>query len=123
VFLSLEDGGKENVLVYVTGQTWCGSGGCTLLVLQQHSGSYTIVTRVRIAKLPIILFPEKTNGWHDVGVFVQGGGVQSGYEAELEYDGKSYPTNPSVPPARRSALKNQGKVVVPVNSQGTFLYE
>jgi hypothetical protein len=45
---------------------------------------------------------------------VQGGGIQPGYEAKLSFNGKTYPKNPSVPPAQRLTQQAVGKVVVPV---------
>lgn len=119
----LNEHGPQDVLVYVTGRTWCGTGGCTLLVLEESGTSYRIVTRVKLARPPIVVFEGTTNGWHNIGVSVQGGGVQSGYEAALEYNGHSYPSNPTVPPARRSHSENRDKVVIPVKADGTLLYD
>jgi hypothetical protein len=44
---------------------------------------------------------------------VRGGGIQNGYEAVLAFNGKAYPSNPTVPPAQKSDGKAAGKVVVP----------
>jgi hypothetical protein len=44
---------------------------------------------------------------------VGGGGILPGYVAELRFDGKTYPSNPSIPPARRTDGKKTGEVVVP----------
>ena len=42
----------------------------------------------------------------------QGGGIQPGYEAELRFDGKTYPANPSVPPARPLKGKPEGEMLI-----------
>lgn len=122
ISVKLSDRGSEQILAYVTGRSWCGSGGCTLLVLERDGDFYRVVSRVTIARPPLIVFDRKTNGWHNIGVFVEGGGIDSGYEAELEYDGASYPSNPSIPPAKRSCPHERGRIVAPINAVGALLY-
>jgi hypothetical protein len=65
----------------------------------------------------------KSNGWHDISVVVAGGGIQPGYEAVLSFDGKTYPSNPSTPPARRLDGKAEGEIVIPVKVESTPLYQ
>jgi hypothetical protein len=121
--VDLKDDGTQEVIVHVTGQSWCGSGGCTTLVLAPDRDSYKVVTKIAITRPPIRVLATKTNGWHDLSVWVRGDGIQPGYEAELPFDGKSYPTNPSTPPARRQVEKIGGEVVVPLKVEGKSLYE
>jgi hypothetical protein len=94
-------GKPKRKIVYVSGQGWCGSGGCTMLILEPTESAFKVLGRVTIVQLPIRLLPSVNDGHPDIGVSVQGGGVQSGYEAVLSFDGKSYPRNPSMPPARK----------------------
>jgi hypothetical protein len=122
-FVDLRDDGRQEVIVYVTDQHFCGSGGCTALILAPEGSSYRLVTGVTLARLPIRVLRTKSNGWHDLGIWVQGGGVQQGYEARLSFDGETYPRNPSVPPASRIAEKPAGEIVIPVNAKGKFLYQ
>src|SRR5258708_1531707 len=42
-FIDLADHGREQAVAYITGEDWCGTGGCTLLVLSQDEHSYRIV--------------------------------------------------------------------------------
>jgi hypothetical protein len=120
--VDLKDDGRQEVIVYVTGRTWCGSGGCRMLVLVPKGSSYRVVTETTITRLPIRVLVTKSNGWHDLGVWVQGGGIQPGYEADLPFAGGTYPSNPSTPPARRLEEKVAGEVVVPLAAEGTPLY-
>jgi hypothetical protein len=53
---------------------------------------------------------------------VQGGGIQPGYEARLQVDGKTYPSNPSIPPALPEAGKVEGKVVITPLQEGILLF-
>ena len=116
------DRGRETV-VYVSGQDWCGTGGCHLLVLKSNGSSYEIVGRRAATRLPIRVLESKTNGWRDIGVWVQGGGIQPGYEAQLSFDGKSYPQNPTTYPARRTRAGTSGEVLIPLKAQGVPLYQ
>jgi hypothetical protein len=122
-FVDLRDDGKNEVLVYLSSNGWCGTGGCTMLILAPEGSSYTLVTRTTITRLPIRVLVTKSNGWHDISVVVAGGGIQPGYEADLSFDGKTYPSNPSVPPARRLKGTVQGKIVMPVTAKDIPLYQ
>ena len=99
---SADGGGQANL---------CGSGGCDLYVLSLTPTGFREVTNISIARPPIRVLPTVSHGWHDLGVLVAGGGVVSGYEARLRFDGKGYPANPSVPPAIRLKAPS-GKQVI-----------
>lgn len=104
--------GPADVLVYLTGPAWCGSGGCTALVLAPDRASYRVVTRITIVRAPIRVLSTSTNGWRDLGVWVEGGGIQPGYEARLPFNGKTYPSNPSVPPAQPAGKNVKGETAI-----------
>jgi hypothetical protein len=112
-FVNLGGNPKDEVVVYISGPRWCGSGGCLLLVLEPNGSSYTVIGRTTIVRLPIRVLQNRTNGWRDIGVRVQGGGIQPGYEAALPFDGKKYPSNPSLPPARRLTEDAVGELIIP----------
>ena len=121
-FIDLNGDGKNEVIVYLMASKWCGSGGCTVLILiPQHSG-YRVMTRMTVTQLPIRVLSTKTAGWQDLGVRVQGGGIQPGYEAILRFNGTTYPRNPSMPPAQRLRRPLEGRVVIPAGTEGRFLY-
>ena len=121
-FVDLKDDGTQEVIVYVTGRTWCGSGGCRMLVLEPKGASYKAISQTTVTRLPIRVLAIKSNGWHDIGVWVQGGGIIQGYEADLPFSGGTYPHNPSTPPARRLEEKVAGEVVVPKTAVGEPLF-
>ncbi len=100
-FRDLNSDGVNEAIVYLLGNEWCGSGGCNTLILSRDGNTWRIVSNITISRPPILILKGITNRWHDIGVLVQGGGVKTSYEAELSFDGKSYPRNPSVPPAKR----------------------
>ena len=49
-FVDLNDDGAQDAIVYVTGRSWCGSGGCTLLILASDGPSYRVVTKITIVR-------------------------------------------------------------------------
>ena len=121
-FVDLRDDGTQEAIVYLTEDSWCGSGGCTVLILAPANASYKLVTKITIAQLPIRVLETKSHGWHDIAVWVQGGGIQPGYDAKLSFNGNTYPKNPTVPPAQPLKDKVPGQVVVSEASEGKPLF-
>jgi hypothetical protein len=119
---NLSGGGVPEAIVYLTSGGWCGSGGCTLLILEQQGPAYTVVTKATVTRLPIRVLTTKSNGWFDLGVRVQGGGIFIPYEAALSFDGKTYPANPSVPPSRKLTEKVAGEVLITASAQAKPLF-
>lgn len=121
-FRDLDGDGTPEAIVYLVGSSWCGSGGCNTLILTRDAGSWRIVTEITITRLPVRVLTTTSHGWRSLGVWVQGGGIQPGYEAELRFDGTSYPRNPSVPPARHSEGNAAGEVLISSTRGATPLY-
>jgi hypothetical protein len=120
-FVDLDGDGDLEALAYVRGSKMCGSGGCNLLVLVQRP-RYDIISDTTISWLPVRVYMNSSRGWKNIGVRVQGGGIQPGYDVELPFNGKTYPFNPSVPPARPAPRGMAGKVVIPESAKWTPLY-
>lgn len=121
-FTDLSGEGIPEAIVYLTSGGWCGSGGCTMLILQPQGPAYKVVTKTTVTRLPIRALTTKSNGWLDLGVRVQGGGLLMPYEAVLSFDGSTYPPNPSVPPARKLTGKVAGSVLIPASAQPKLLF-
>lgn len=82
-FVDLNGDRTKEAMVYLIGRTWCGSSGCNMLILARHGISWRVVTATTVARTPIRVLTTASNGWRDIGVWVQGGGIQPGYEAQL----------------------------------------
>ncbi len=121
-FVDLKDDGTKEVIVYVSGRRWCGTGGCVMLILAPEGASYRVVTETTVTRLPICVLSTKSNGWHDIGVMARTSGVEPLYEAMLSFDGRTYPSNPTVPPARRLNGKVRGRTVITVTTKDQRLY-
>jgi hypothetical protein len=120
-FVDLNGDGTREAVVYLEGRYLCGSGGCNTLVFRYDRSSYFLVSAISITWPPIRLLEGTTNGWRDLSVWVRGGGL-GGYEAVLPFDGKTYPTNPSMSPARETSGDLPGEVLISGNGSGTAVY-
>lgn len=87
--IDLNGDGQDEIFVRFMTSYFCGSGGCTFLLLDQYS---EMITRFTVTRAPIFVEPSTVNGWSlllvkDAGVF-----------KELTFQDGSYPSNPSVLP-------------------------
>lgn len=116
------EGTVEAIVVFLVSRWSCGSGGCALLVLEPADSSYRVIGDVSITHPPVRLLHATSHGHHDLAVWVYGGGIRPGYEAVLRFDGRRYPDNPSVPPARRLTARLPGRVLISDEHDGRRLY-
>jgi hypothetical protein len=93
--VDLDGDGADEVVAYLMGAMWCGSGGCNALVLAPEGDGWRVVTETSVTQTPIRVLETSTNGWRDLSVGVGGGGRESG-QVRLTFDGSAYPTNPTV---------------------------
>jgi hypothetical protein len=93
-----------------------------MLILKPDGALFRVIARTTITRPPIRVLQTTTNGWHDIGVWVQGGGIQPGYTAVLPFNGKAYASNPTVPPARRTTSDPGGETLIPEAAAGILLY-
>ena len=87
--VDLNDDGNKEIFVRFMGPYFCGSGGCTFLLLDKYG---EVITRFTVTRAPIFIEQEKRNGWSLLLV------KDSGVFKELIYENGSYPDNPSVLP-------------------------
>lgn len=106
----LKGDGQTEQFVYATDSNHCGSGGCTLFVLQHQPVGYRVVLRSTVTRLPIRLLATSSYGWRDLAVDVAGGGVPSG-TVRLRFEGTKYPGNPTLAP-RLQPGRELGTIVI-----------
>ena len=87
--IDLNNDGNEEIFVRFISSYFCGSGGCTFLLLDKYG---EVITKFTVTRAPIFVESTQVNGWSvllvkDAGVF-----------KELTYENGSYPSNPSVLP-------------------------
>jgi heat shock protein HslJ len=87
--VDLNGDGRDEVFVYLLGSFFCGSGGCNLLLFTPARNGYTLVNEFTISRLPVIVSPRTTTGWHDVFRLESGGGAKASYVRHA-FDGRQY---------------------------------
>jgi hypothetical protein len=85
----LNDDGKKEILVGLTGPYFCGSGGCTQYILDNQG---VVISKFTVANYPVVIDTNKSLGWKNL--FIQSGGKNR----IVKFDGKKYPSNPSLQP-------------------------
>lgn len=80
---------KKEIFVGLIGPYFCGSGGCTVLLLDNQGNRIDTFT---VVDYPIVIDSQKSNGWDNL--FMMSGGK---YHI-MKFNGKKYPSNPSVEP-------------------------
>ncbi len=118
-FTDLNDDGKKEAIVYLVGRWWCGSGGCPTLILRAEGASFRRVASILATRPPIRVLEETSHGWHNLGAWVEGGGMYMPYEEEIRFNGTTYPISPPNPPLRR---KVKGTIVIPDMDAAIPLY-
>ncbi|HLZ12257.1 MAG TPA: hypothetical protein VKP58_06690 [Candidatus Acidoferrum sp.] len=121
-FSDLKDDGVQRAFVYFNDPDSCGSGGCSALLLEPQGATFRKIASFTVVRLPIRVLAAKSNGWHDLAVRVAGGGIQPGSEAILSFNGKTYPRNPSAPPARPSNGTEPGSILIPEAAKAEPLF-
>jgi len=87
--IDLNGDGNEEIFVRLMGPYFCGSGGCTFLLLDKYA---EIITKFTVTRAPIFVEKTKVNEWSILLV------RDSGELKELTFENGSYPSNPSVLP-------------------------
>jgi hypothetical protein len=89
----LNDDSKKEILVGTRGPYFCGSGGCTIFILDNQGN---VISKFSVAGYPIIIDNNKTNGWKNLFIF------SGGKNHIITFNGKNYPSNPSVQPVLKT---------------------
>ena len=106
-FIDLNGDGVDEAVVYLAGQDWCGTGGCTTLVLMRTQNSYVLVGRISATRPPIRALRERTHGWRTLTAWISGATFEA-YEAKYRFDGKTYSIG-----GRRVVGTPEGDLVIP----------
>jgi hypothetical protein len=80
---------KKEIFVGLTGPYFCGSGGCTVLLLNPEG---ELITKFTVTEYPLLIADTFTMGWKDLILHSQG------KDHLMKFNGKAYPSNPSIQP-------------------------
>ncbi|SFJ87415.1 hypothetical protein [Myroides guanonis] len=92
----LNDDRKKEIFVGLMGPYFCGSGGCTLLLLSSEG---KLMTKFTVTQSPISITNIKSEGWKDLVLH------SNGRDYLIRFNGDSYPSNPSVQPLYTSTAE------------------
>lgn len=106
-FVDLNNDGVGDAIVLLRGMGWCGSGGCTMLVLRGGDADYTVISRSTVTNEPVRISQSMSHGWRDI--------IAHSDDAEklMRFDGNSYPLNPSMQSAATQEQTDSAKIVLP----------
>lgn len=77
---------KKEIFVGLTGPYFCGSGGCTMLLLSPEG---ELISKFTVVEYPISVANTSTKGWKDLILH------SNGQDHLMKFNGKIYPANPS----------------------------
>ncbi len=97
---------RDDAVVLLTGPDWCGSGGCTMLVLRATPHGFVKISGSTLSSAPVRVSAEKSHGWRNLIVNTKG------KDALMRYDGRRYPLNPSTQPAATKAQVGAATIVI-----------
>jgi len=85
----LNGDGRPELLAYLMGPYFCGSGGCTLQLFTPGKGGWRLLQSWTITRLPLVVAPSKSHGWQDIWRSESGGGAPASVVRE-RFDGRRY---------------------------------
>lgn len=91
-YVDLDGDGKDEVFVYLVGQSVAGSGGGTGLIIASNG---ELLQKISLVNTPVIISKAESMGLRNIIMPVYGGGADP-FLAELKYRGKNYDSNPSM---------------------------
>lgn len=109
--VDLNEDGNPEIFAYLVGLPVCGTGGCSAAIFKQENEKYTLLSRFTLVNNPVIISNSKTKGYRDIIMHVYGGGIES-FFAWIKYDGKTYPSNPSIQPKVMPGTKVNGIAII-----------
>lgn len=105
--VDLDNDGTDDALVLLEGMGWCGSGGCTMLVLKGTNAGYVVVSNTTVTRAPLRVSKPVSNGWRDLIVH------SDDAERLMQFDGDAYPPNPSMQPSATKAQIDSAEIILP----------
>jgi heat shock protein HslJ len=87
--VDLNGDGRDEAFAYMLGSFFCGTGGCTLFLFREAADRYELINEFPISRLPLIVSPVESGGWHDLVRPESGGGVPASFVRHT-FDGTRY---------------------------------
>ncbi len=94
--LDLNDDGRDEVLVYMLGSIFCGTGGCTLMLFTDSGDGLKLIDTFPITQDQVIVSTDRSHGWNNLIRLEAGGGAPPTYVTHV-FDGVRYVEQERVP--------------------------
>ena len=78
---------KKEIFIGLTGPYFCGSGGCSIMLVDNQGNE---ITNFTVSEYPVVIDNNKSKEWNDLFI------LSNGKYHIMKFDGKKYPSNPSV---------------------------
>jgi hypothetical protein len=104
----LNGDGRADAIVLMSGPRWCGSGGCTMLILQGVDNGFEFVCKSTITSEPIRVSKKTVHGWRTLIVYSK----TKGNVLMPLHEWRRYPLNPSMQPRASRAEMNAAEIVI-----------
>lgn len=78
---------QKEIFVGLTGPYFCGSGGCSIMLLDNLGNE---ISNFTVSDYPVVIDNNKSKEWKDLFI------LSNGKYHIMKFDGKKYPSNPSV---------------------------
>lgn len=98
----LNNDAKKEVFVYLNSTYFCGSGGCTILLL---SDELKLITKFTVTNPPIFVQPSETKEWKTL--FIK----SEGEWKELSFEEGTYPSNPTLVKRASNKPSDQAEII------------
>jgi hypothetical protein len=116
--IDLNGDNKDEYLVGLIGGDWCGSGGCTMLLF---TNAMKLNTRMTVVEFPVYIGApggkEVTKGYSNIYIENRNGSV-----VKIAWNGKKYPTNPSIAPKADKKIINGKFKFLNIAKQNQFTF-
>jgi hypothetical protein len=104
----------DEIFVYLNSRYFCGTGGCTFLLLDKD---LNLITQFTVTRTPILVSNKIENGWKKL--YLRSNGYR---EMVYNIHNKSYPTNPSVEKEIKEDLINHKDIVKLFESENSIQF-
>lgn len=95
----------------IIGQKVSEISGSKAFIFEKDGEYYKKIDEFTLVNNPVIISDEKTNGWNDIIMSASVDG-EDAFFSKLQYDGESYPLNPSVESAVEVGTKVTGTAII-----------
>jgi hypothetical protein len=104
----LNGDGRPDAIVLMSGPTWCGSGGCTMLVFRGVDNGFEFFSKSTVTSEPIRISKKRVHGWRTLIVHSKG----KGNVLMPLNEWRTYPPNPSLQPGASRAEVDAADIAI-----------